>query len=373
VKSAPWLALIRTAALFALAASGALLADYSGLAPTFCTAGSGCAQVRQAGYGYVPGLNVPVPLLGIVAFALLLGVSLVPDERWRRQLTSVAAIVGGLIGLTLLGVQHFLVGAFCSLCVTVDVSAIAAGIFAVFYLRDEQRPPAELVTPLAWAALGTLAFLAPFYWPKVRPAPAVPPEIAKLYQPGKINVVEFADFQCPHCRRLHPRLKKLNHEYGDKVNFVRLNMPLGGHSQAKPAAIAYVCADQQGKGEAMSDALFDSPSLGPDTETRAAEALGLDLGRFQRCLVSKDAVGRVEREMLILKEAGFEGLPTTFVGSDKILGAQSEETFRAAYERAAHNVGQSGTPWPIYVFVTLGAMAAIAWFGRVRPEEPARG
>lgn len=372
MKSAPWLALIRTAALFALAASGALLADYSGLAPTFCTAGSGCAQVRQAGYGYVPGLNVPVPLVGIMAFALLLLFSLSPDERRRKRLTSFGALVAGLIGLSLLGVQHFLVGAYCSLCVTVDLSAIAAGIFAVFYLRDP-RPSAELVTPLAWIALGALAVVAPFYWPKARPAPAVPPEIAKLYQPGKINVVEFADYQCPHCRRLHPRLKKLNQEYGDKVNFVRLNMPLGGHAQAKPAAIAYVCADQQGKGEAMSDLLFQAASLGPETETRAAEALGLDLDRFERCLASKEAVGRVEREMRILQEAGFEGLPTTFVGNDKILGAQSEETFRAAYERAAHGVGQSGTPWPIYVFVTLGAMAAIAWFGRVRPGEPARG
>jgi protein-disulfide isomerase/uncharacterized membrane protein len=358
--------------LIALAASGALLADYSGLAPTFCTAGSGCAQVRQAGYGWVPGLNVPVPLLGVVAFAALLGVSLLPNLTLRRRLTSLASFVGAAIGLALLGVQHFLVGAFCSLCVTVDVSAIAAGIFAVFYLRDE-RPSFEPVSPLAWAALGTVAFLAPFYWPKVRPQPAVPPEIAKLYQPGKINVVEFADFECPHCRRLHPRLKKLNHEYGDRVNFVRLNLPLAGHPDAKPAAIAYVCADQQGKGEPMSDLLFQATSLGPGSETKAAKALGLDLDRFNRCLASKEAVARVEREARILQEAGFEGLPTTFVGSDKILGAQSEETFRAAYERAAHDVGQNGTPWPIYVFVTLGAMAAIAWFGRVRPEEPARG
>jgi protein-disulfide isomerase/uncharacterized membrane protein len=375
VKSAPWLALIRTAALIALAASGALLADYSGLAPTFCTAGSGCAELRRSGFGSVPLLPdvyVPVPLIGVVAFGLLLGVSLLPNPDLRKRLTSLGSFVAAAVGLALLAVQAFVAGVFCAFCVAVDLSAIAAGIFAVFYRRDA-RPASELVSPLAWAALGAVAFVAPYYWPKARPAPSVPPEIAKLYQPGKINVVEFADFQCPHCRRLHPRLKKLNAEYGDKVNFIRLNLPLAGHPNARPAAIAYVCADEQGKGEPMSDILFDAPSLGPGTELEAAEALKLDMGRFQRCLASKTAPERVEREARILQDAGFEGLPTTFVGSDKILGAQSEETFRAAYERAAHGVGQSGTPWPIYVFVTLAAMGAIAWFGRVRSEEPARG
>jgi predicted DsbA family dithiol-disulfide isomerase/uncharacterized membrane protein len=357
------------AALVALAASGALLADYSGLAPAFCTAGSGCAKVRQMGFGSVPvlpGLYVPVPLLGIIAFALLLGLTLLPNPIQRRRLTSLAALAAGVVGLGLLVVQAFVVGAFCSLCVTVDLAGVVAAVGGFFYLRD-RRPPAELVTPFGWAALAVVSSLAPFYWPKVRPAPAVPAEIAKLYQPGKINVVEFADFQCPYCRRLHPTLKKLNREYGAKVNFIRLNLPLPGHPDARPAAIAAVCADEQGKGEAMSDLLFEAESLGEGSETTAARTLGLDLERFRRCLTSKEASARVDREAKILRDAGFDGLPTTFVGSDKIIGAQPEETFRAAYERAERGVGQSGTPWPVYLLVALASMAAIAWFGRVRP------
>ncbi len=374
MKSAPWLALIRIAALVALAASGALLADYSGLAPAFCTAGSGCAKVRQMGFGSVPllpGVYVPVPLLGAVAFALLLGLSLLPNPGTRRRLTSLAALAGGAVALALLAIQAFVVGAFCSLCVTVDLAGAVAAIGGFFYLRDTE-PPAELVTPFGWAALGVVAFLAPYYWPKMRPAPAVPAEIAKLYQPGKINVVEFADFQCPFCRRLHPTLKKLNHEYGAKVNFIRLNLPLAGHPEARPAALAAVCADQQGKGDAMSDLLFEAEPLSRASESQAAKTLGLDLERFRLCLTSKEASDRVEREAKILRDAGFDGLPTTFVGNDKIIGAQPEETFRAAYERAERGVGQSGTPWPIYLFVALALMAAIAWFGRVTPEEPER-
>jgi protein-disulfide isomerase/uncharacterized membrane protein len=373
VKSAPWLASIRTTALIALAASGALSADYSGAAPAFCTAGSGCAALRRSGYGSVPLLSdvyVPVPLLGVVAFAALLGLSVLPNLSRRKQLTSAAALLGGLTGVTLLLFQAYL-GTFCAFCVAVDLSAVTAAICAVFYWRDS-RPAAELLNPFAWAVLGAIAFAAPFYWPKVRPAPAVPQEIAKLYQPGKINVVEFADFECPHCRRLHVTLKKLNHEYGERVNFTRLNKPLSGHRNAKPAAIAFVCAEQQGKGEPMADLLFQARSLGPGSEQQMAKTLGLDLDAFTRCLASKESSDRVEREAKIFDDARLPGLPTTFVGNDTITGAQSEETFRAAYERAARGVGQSGTPWPIYLFVTLAAAGAVAWFGRVRPEAPAR-
>lgn len=167
-------------------------------------------------------------------------------------------------------------------------------------------------------------------------------------------------------------LKKLNDEYGARVNFTRLNKPLSGHRNAKPAAIAFVCAEQQGKGEPMADLLFQARSLGPGSEQQMAKTLGLDLDAFTRCLASKESSDRVEREAKIFDDARLPGLPTTFVGNDTITGAQSEETFRAAYERAARGVGQSGTPWPIYLFVTLAAAGAVAWFGRVRPEAPAR-
>ncbi len=365
MKSAPWLLAIRIAALVALAASGALLADYSGSSPTYCSAGSGCAAVRQAGWGYVPlgSIYIPVPAIGAVGFALLLAVSLLPDRRARERLTSAGALVAGAVALCLLYVQAVIIGAFCALCVTVDTAAIIAGLGALGLLRTRGEL-AEGLRSWAWAGLGLVAFVAPWYWPRARPAPAVPTEIRKLYKPDKINVVEFADFECPFCRRLHGTLDKLTKEYDGRVNFVRMNMPLTMHVHARDAARAFVCADEQGQGKVMGDLMFESLLLGRSAQRKVAENLKLDMERYDRCITAQATDDRIDRESEILRNAGFDGLPTTYIGSTKIVGAQPEEVFRAAFDRAARGVGEKGVPWPIYLAITLAVAGAIAATGR---------
>src|SRR5690606_14821924 len=131
--------------------------------------------------------------------------------------------------------------------------------------------------PAGWAVLGALAVLAPWLWPKLKPAPPVPAKVAAYYEPGKINVVEFADFQCPFCRRLHTQLKNIIEDYAGRVNFVRLHMPLASHAHARPAARAAVCAAKQGKEEAMADRLFEAESLEQESLLSEARALGLNM------------------------------------------------------------------------------------------------
>src|SRR6185503_6117111 len=83
--------------------------------------------------------------------------------------------------------------------------------------------------------------------------------VRAVYEPGKINVVEFADFECPYCRALHPVLKRVIQDYpADRVHFVRKHVPLEMHELARPAARAAVCTEEQGKGEAMADALVQA-------------------------------------------------------------------------------------------------------------------
>jgi predicted DsbA family dithiol-disulfide isomerase/uncharacterized membrane protein len=367
VKSAPWLLVIRVAALIALGVSGALWADYTGPSPTYCGAASGCGAIRQAGWGYIPifGQYIPVPAVGTVGFAALLGVSLIPDRRVRQWLTAGGAILAGALGIALLSIQAAVIGTFCALCVVVDVSAIVAGAAGIALVAGKQEP-AEPLEAWSWVALGLLAFLAPWYWPSARPAPDVPVEIQKLYKPGKINVVEFADFECPFCRLLHTTLQKLTSEYEGRVNLVRLNMPLASHPDARDAAKAFICADEQGQGQTMGDRLFEAKSLRRDALRAHAQSLALDLERFDACLDSRDTEARIDRESAILRNAGFDGLPTTYIGSMKIIGAQPEEVFRAAFERSERGVGQRGVPWPIYVLVALGAAAGVAYAGRKR-------
>src|SRR6185436_1455724 len=107
---------------------------------------------------------------------------------------------------------------------------------------------------------------------------------------------EFADFQCPFCRKLHPLMTELLGEYEGRVNFVRLNMPLASHSQARGAARAYCCAEEQGKGPAMADALFQSETLSPEACEKLAESLGLSMPAFRTCVASPSTDARIDDE-----------------------------------------------------------------------------
>jgi len=357
---------VRLAAVLALAVSAALLVDYIGRTPTFCGVGSGCAEVRGSGYGYVvlSELPVPLPAFGMFGFALLLGLAL---TRGLTRWVPLAAGLGGMIGLYLFGLQWLKIGHFCSLCVTVDALSLVAAICGVLQWRGVgDANEAFGLRWGAWPLLACLALLAPLGWPQLRPAAPVPAGVQKLYRPGKINVVEFADYECPFCRRLHPELKAIVDSYPGKVNFTRLNLPLKSHEFAHGAAQAQVCAREQGKGDEMADRLFLAEDLHPSSNRDLAKELGVELTAYDACIKSGKADQIIAAESKILLDDGLQGLPTTYVGAKTILGAQPEEVFRDAFDRAALGEGDRGIPASVYWPIMLALAAAVSWVGRVR-------
>lgn len=356
---------VRLCAVLALGVSSALLVDYLNPVLTFCGADSGCAAVRRSGFGFVllGGLAVPVPALGMLAFALLLGATLtLPLHKAVPWL----AILGGLVGIGLFGLQAIKIGALCSLCVTVDTLALlgaAAGVMMLVGKGDASEPFGLRVG--AWPVLALLAILAPLSWPKLRPAPAVPAGVLAQYVPGKINVVEFADYECPYCRALHPQLKAIIETYPGKVSFKRLNLPLASHPFAQGAARAEVCAREQAKGDALAEHLFSTEDLRPASIRSAAKDMGVEINGYDRCIASGKADQVIAQESKILRDAGLQGLPTTYVGSKMIVGVQPEEVFRDAFDRAERGDGEHGIPGPIYALAVLALIAATCWVGRV--------
>ena len=349
MPKAPWLLILRIAALVALAASAALLSDYLGSSPSFCSVHSGCGAVRASQYSHVQlgdGKFLPLPAFGVAGFATLFSASLL-----SRPLMLLAAGLGGAASLWLFGVQAFVLHQYCWLCVTVDLSGVLAAVAALGLARvKEPRADASvLLPPLTWWALGVVALGAPLLWPKVKAGPPVPSQVLAHYRPDKINVIEFADFQCPACRRFHGVLKPALKSYGDRVHFVRLNKPLAGHAYARDAARAAVCAEAQGKLEPMADALFAAPDLSPAGIDRVATSVGLDPNAFEACLMNAETEARVEREAGLLVPPELEGLPTTYIGAKRLLGVRSSEEVEDALQRAARGDGNTGIAWFVYL------------------------
>ena len=135
-----------------------------------------------------------------------------------------------------------------------------------------------------------------------------------------VTLVEYGDFECPPCGRLHSDLKKLKAEYGDRVRFVFEHFPLESiHPNARAASRAAFCAGEQGEFWGMHDALFENQrSLNEATYLSHADALGLDRDAFAGCLSSDDADAAVTQDLADGRSVGVGSTPSLFVNGRPI-------------------------------------------------------
>ncbi len=363
-----WMLLLRCCLLVSLAASAALTVDYLNPTGAFCAPGSGCDAVRDSSYAMILG-RVPVPVLGVIAFAIVFAVSLLPNTRLRWVLLGPLVFAGAAVALLLIALQAFAIGAFCWLCMVTDVAALGAAVALIMDERLRRRTdPAvrtvEALPPWAWAALGAVAVAAPLVWPHIRPRPVVPTAISQFYVAGRVNIVEFADFQCPFCRILHTRMGSVLRDHAGPVNVIRLNAPLPSHPHARDAARAAVCAGRQAKGDEMADMLFETEDLTRPSIRRLAEIVGLDTDLFVSCLTDPATEKRIDSEFAILQDIGFEGLPTVFIGQQKLVGAQPEDVIREAIQTASQEVPRGGIPGYAYLVLIATTVILVVFTGR---------
>ena len=130
-----------------------------------------------------------------------------------------------------------------------------------------------------------------------------------------VTVIEYADFECLHCARVHPILKQLRDEIPDALRLVFRHFPLvADHPRAAGAARAAVAAGRQGKFWPMHDRLLEYQAyLSADAFRLHAEDLGLDIDRYMSDLVDPTVTARIERDMASGRAIGVRGTPTFFV------------------------------------------------------------
>lgn len=136
-----------------------------------------------------------------------------------------------------------------------------------------------------------------------------------------VQLLEFADFECPYCASLHVSLKSLRQQFGDQLSFTFLHFPIQGHAHAEPAARAVECAADQDRFEAMHDFLFENQKrFGELSWTEFARAAGVeDLGQFEKCLASDAPIVRIEEGKELGRELfDIQGTPTLVINGGKL-------------------------------------------------------
>lgn len=147
---------------------------------------------------------------------------------------------------------------------------------------------------------------------------------------AKVEVVEFSDFQCPFCAKGAEVVTQLKKKYGNKIKVVFKQYPLPFHSQAKGAAIAALCANEQSSDFfwKLHDKMFaDQSKLSIDSIKATAKELGVKTDAFNKCLDSKKYMAQVEKDIQQGKGLGVKSTPTFFVNGQLIAGAQPLEVF----------------------------------------------
>jgi Na+/H+ antiporter NhaA len=330
----PWSSFV-VVPIFALANAGLdLSGDLFGRA-------AGSTLVVGIVLGLVAGKSVGIPLGAWLATRPWLGGQEL-SVGWP-SLIAASSVAGIGFTMSLLIAELSYVGALleeAKLGILV-ASAVAAGLSLAMFHGLSLLPPewlgrAEARTTLPLADLSDAVDPARDH---VRGNPEAP-----------VTLVEYGDYECPHCGRAAPVVKELLERFDGRLRFVFRHLPLVDvHPNAALAAQAAEAAGAQGRFWDMHDRLFDhQDDLDPHDLSRHAAEIGLDVAAFEDDLRSHRFAGRVAQDVNSADEAGVAGTPTFFVNEVRYRGAYDVESMSAVLTRAGtmteNRALASGTP-----------------------------
>jgi protein-disulfide isomerase len=188
-------------------------------------------------------------------------------------------------------------------------------------LRNEYGVVVELAQPSAHVEAGN--------------SPRLGPETAP------VQIIEYADYQCPYCQKVSPDLIRLRQEFGDQISFIYKDFPLPMHPLAARAAEGARCAGVQGKFWEFHDYLFATKKLDEPAMKAEARVLKLDGDKFDQCLDKQEQFESLKKEAQDGQKLGLSGTPSFFINGHFMSGAigyaKLRDTVQA--EIAAKNSG----------------------------------
>ena len=155
-----------------------------------------------------------------------------------------------------------------------------------------------------------------------------------------VLLVEYADYQCPGCASMNPRINKVLEEFGDKVGLIYRNYLLSYHQNGTAAATAAEAAAMQGYWKEYADMLFANQStwevadvdergkMFADLFMNVTEGKG-DLAKFQSDMEKSEIKKKLKFDQGLGDKIGISGTPAIYLNGEKIdfSGAKTEEEF----------------------------------------------
>ncbi len=310
-----------------------------------------CDLVNTSSYSEIAG--IPIAVIG-VAFYLAIALVALAGQRQRETHAHAAGLVaaGGVAacGYTLfLAWASATLGAVCLFCVSTYVANalilvsgwLALGgdkshIAAALVGKDASLGKA-LTVGIAALAVGTVGYRS-LASTSGAAAAAASGDLGALYalphgditvrgdepvwgKPGaKWTLVEWVDYECPYCARAagvvkelvaaHPDVKVV-HKHYPLSNSCNPNVSNAMHENACNAALAAICADDQGRFWELNELMFKNQKfLAPDDITFMADQVGLDGEALTACMAEESTAAALQKDVADGSTAGIHSTPT---------------------------------------------------------------
>lgn len=143
-----------------------------------------------------------------------------------------------------------------------------------------------------------------------------------------VTIIEFSDFQCPHCKHLQPVLERILEDY-PQVKLYFKNFPITrAHPYAQGAAQAAIAAGKQGKFWQFHDKIFhgDQEKESPADLERYARELKLDIPKWKKDMAA--AAEKVNRDRADGDKIGVDATPTLIINGRKFHGAPTYDELK---------------------------------------------
>lgn len=139
---------------------------------------------------------------------------------------------------------------------------------------------------------------------------------------ARVTLVEYGDFECPHCGRAYPIIKAIKQRLGKELRFVFRHFPITqSHPHALHAAESAEASAQQEEFWAMHDKLFENQAALADEDLVGyAREIGIDSDRVARELEEGTYEDDVRADFSTGVRSGVNGTPTFFINGERYDG-----------------------------------------------------
>ncbi|MDP2312798.1 MAG: thioredoxin domain-containing protein [Pseudomonadota bacterium] len=381
---------VAAGSLLGILLAGYLTAQHHGTAASVCNVSDvwSCDSVNRSEYSEVAG--VPVALFGVAFYAVMAWLSLRHASGGAAKSPAMMTAVAGfaLIFDVYLAWASTRIGAYCPLCVASwglnvvllvgaallwksaetpsgaslfdglksEIGSVAVvGLLTLVVAGMASRPGDGATGATGGAGTGAVADLSQYY-EKVAgriELDGTEPVIGSPDAP--YTMVEWADFECPHCGVMSEELKKVLSENPD-VKLLYKHYPISGtcnsfvdgerHKFACNAAAASECARLQGRFWELSRQMFKNQEfLGKEDIRFMAEQHALDMTAFEACMADPATAEAVKQDVAAGGVAGVQGTPSIFLkgpfGDEWVRLTATREGINAVLDAA-----RSGKPLP---------------------------